>query len=79
MPLEEGTPAQVTCYSGASYAERPTEIRAFGKQYRIEKITAEGRTPLEKWFQVVTENGQRLRLMYHPAQDRWTVSGLDAE
>lgn len=67
---------EVICRSSSSYAERPLEVRAGEKHYRVERIVAEGRTPDEKWFKIVTACGQSLTLRYHISEDTWLVPEL---
>lgn len=78
MSPESGTQVEVKCHSGYTYDERPVEFRVGGQVYRVTSITAEGRTPEGKWFQVVTGSGQTFRLSYFPAEDKWSISGLDS-
>jgi hypothetical protein len=79
MPDKTAPQVEVKCHSGHTYAERPQEVLLGSKRYIVAKIIAEGHTPEGKWFQAVTESGQTIRLIYHPAKDHWTVTGLDME
>lgn len=76
MHARTNSHVDVICRSSSSYAERPLEVRAGEKRYRVERILAEGRTPDEKWFKVVTTCGQRLTLRYHNSEDAWSVPEL---
>lgn len=66
----------VICHSGYTYAERPLEVHHGGKIYQIARVLSESRTPQEKRFQVVTEDGLTFMLIYHFADDCWSVPEL---
>ena len=76
MPAQTSSHVDVICHSSSSYAERPLEVRDGEHRYMVEQIVAEGRTPEEKWFKVVTACGQRLTLQYNISADTWSVPEL---
>jgi len=76
MQAKASSQVEVICRSSSSYAERPLEVRYGEKLYQVEHILAEGRTPDEKWFKVVTACGHRLTLRYHISDDCWSVPEL---
>ena len=63
----------VECYSGHTYAERPKALCHNGKQYEIEAIEAQWRSPEGKHFQVTAMNGDVFELIYDQATDNWKI------
>ena len=63
----------VTCYSGGSYADRPTLIRWRDADLAVTSIETVWREPGRKHFRVRTEDGRLFELCYHEDTDRWTA------
>lgn len=63
----------VRCHSGYTYAQRPMSFRHEGKEYQIERIIAEKRTPWGKSFLVAAESGGVFELSYDESGDAWQV------
>lgn len=63
----------VECYSGVEYAEQPRKFLWRGEWRTVRLIAAEGRTADEKYFEVLDEAGEKFRLAYRTAADRWTI------
>jgi hypothetical protein len=69
--------AQVTCYSGHSYAERPVRFESAGIEYNVAGIVHQYRTPEGRKFLVRATNGCQFTITYLEAQDDWQVSPHD--
>lgn len=69
--------AQVWCYAGSSYAQRPLAFLWQGQQMEVAAVSAEWRTPDGKTFLVRTPNGQVFKLVYNHQQDDWLVELID--
>lgn len=67
-------PAWVECYSGASYAERPTALTWQGRRLVIEEIERAWREPTGPAFRVRTMDGRRFELRYDESRDKWTIN-----
>jgi hypothetical protein len=63
----------VECHSDFAYAERPIAVTWDGQRLEIVKILAEWRTPDDKWFRVLTKNGQEFVLTYREATNDWHI------
>lgn len=66
-------PAQVECYSGGEYAERPRVLYWQGMRLEIAEIMASWRTPAGKRFQVRMQDGWVFELAYSFETDAWTI------
>lgn len=68
--------AEVVCYSGYRYAERPRAFTWQGRRYRVQAVRREWRTPQRLSFQVVTDEGEEYLLCYWEEADLWSVKEL---
>jgi hypothetical protein len=64
---------QVACYSGRTYAERPTAFLWEGTEQRVRKIEREWLEPGEKHFRLRTEDDRLFELCYYEDGDHWSV------
>jgi hypothetical protein len=64
---------KVECYSGYTFAERPTGFVWGGKRHQIERILAQWRLPEGPGFRVVTTDGTQFKLTYNEIQDQWLL------
>ncbi len=71
--MERGR-VQVACYSGRTYAERPTAFLWEGIEQRVRKIEREWQEPGEKHFRIYTEDDRLFELCYYEDGDRWLVT-----
>jgi len=67
---------QVQCYSGRTYAERPTSFVWQGVFYKVEKVEREWREPGERRFRVCTEDNKSFELCYNEQKDEWSLIEL---
>ena len=70
----EHDPARVTCYSGRSFAERPTSFLWEGTEHRVRKVETEWRAPGGRHFRVRTGDDRLFELCYDEASDRWSAT-----
>jgi len=68
--------AEVECYSGYRYGERPRAFTWQGRARRVRAVTREWRTPQGLSFQVVTDEGEEYLLCYWEEADLWSVKEL---
>ena len=70
----------VHCYSGHTYADRPSSFDWQGERHVIARIESTTRTldrdsgVVGMLFSVLTTSGRRFRLTYEAAKDRWTIA-----
>ena len=64
---------KVSCYSGHTYAERPTSFEWEGTEYAVEKIEKEWREPDRKYFQVRTKGNKLFQLCYNETNKQWSL------
>jgi hypothetical protein len=64
---------KVACYSGRSYAERPTAFIWEGAEHKVRDIEREWLEPGEKHFRLRTEDDRLFELCYYEKGDRWSV------
>ena len=69
--------AQVTCYSGRVYADRPVSFVWQGKQHKVKEVERECQEPGEKYFQVLTTDGKHFKLWYNENQDWWSAAEIE--
>ena len=69
----EHEPARVTCYSGRTYAERPTSFYWKGQEHIVKTIESEWREPGERHFRLRTEDDRLFELCYDEDTDKWLV------
>ena len=74
MDHEVDSAPRVICYSGFTYAERPTALVYNGKKEKIDQIEAQWASPAGKGFIVRLANGRRYQLDYDEAGCTWQVS-----
>lgn len=63
--------AQVTCYAGRKYPERPTSFVWRDEEQIVEAIEGEWMTPEGPHFRVRTSAGERFHLVYFWEADEW--------
>jgi len=63
--------AQVTCYAGRKYPERPTSFVWQDEEQIIEAIEGEWMTPEGPHFWVRTSVGEHFHLVYSQEADQW--------
>ncbi len=64
---------RVRCYAGTRYPERPTALEWEGCWLDVLEVLGQSRSPHGLAFEVVAEDHQRYRLVWHEADDLWTV------
>ena len=69
----EHEPARVTCYSGRTYAERPTSFYWKGQEHRVKRVESEWQEPGERHFRLRTEDDRTFDLCYDENADMWLV------
>ena len=67
---------RVECYSGDTYAERPTALHWDNHRLEINFVETQWRSPGERCFRVRTQNNQRFELQYHECSDCWQINPL---
>ena len=63
--------AQVNCYSGHTYAERPRSFVWKGTELGVKEVLREWREPGEKRFQVRAEDDRIFELCYDEGGGGW--------
>jgi len=63
----------VECYSGHTFAERPTAFVWQGRRYPIQRIVKQWRAPEGPGFRVLAADGAQFELVYHETQDEWSL------
>ncbi|MFC2058860.1 hypothetical protein ACFLTS_04365 [Chloroflexota bacterium] len=66
-------PVQVRCYSGHTYAERPSSFILDSIEQTVRIIEKEWREPGEKRFRVRTEDDRIFNLRYNEQKDNWSA------
>lgn len=69
-------PIQVTCYSGRTYADRPSSFIWQDRKCEVEKIEKEWVEPGEKHFIVRSQDEKRFELCYIEREDSWSLIEL---
>ena len=64
---------RVSCYSGHTYAERPTSFEWEGTEYEVEEIEKAWQEPGKKYFQVRTKDNKLFRLCYNETEKQWSL------
>jgi hypothetical protein len=67
---------KVRCYSGRTYAERPSSFLWQDTEYEIQKIEKTWLELGQRHFQVRTTNSQRFHLWYDEAKEEWSLIPL---
>ncbi|MCS6962602.1 hypothetical protein [Thermoflexus sp.] len=65
--------AQVRCYAGSTYPERPESLEWEGTEKSVAEILHRWRTPETLGFRVRTIDGMTFDLIYDLRSDQWTV------
>jgi len=65
--------ANVRCYAGASYPERPVAFEWEGRWLEVVEVRRQARTPEGLRFDVLAEDGQRYRLDWHATAGEWAI------
>jgi hypothetical protein len=63
----------VECYSGQTYAERPSAIHWEGERLEISEILSRWRTPEHRHFLVRIDQTKLFKLTYNENDDIWTI------
>ena len=66
----------VECYSGHTYAQRPTAFVQRNERHTIERILEQWRSPDGPGFRAVTTDGIHILLAYHEMNDKWYLQRL---
>jgi DNA-binding Lrp family transcriptional regulator len=64
---------EVHCYSGHTYAGRPTSFVWQNAIYKVKAVEKEWREPGTKHFRISTEDNKFFELCYNEQQDEWSV------
>lgn len=67
---------EVNCYSSFTYAERPKSFRWEGKVYRVQGVVKLWQEPMERCFQVRTEDNKLFILCYNERKGKWSLVEL---
>ncbi len=67
---------KVECYSGHTYAERPTAFVWQGRRYQVERVLQQWRSPDGPGFRLLTTDGGQFELTYDENQDEWSLHPL---
>ncbi len=65
--------AQVECYSGSRYGERPLSFLVADKRYVVKQVEESWRTPSALHFRVRTDDDEVYELAYNEEADQWHV------
>ena len=65
--------ANVRCYAGASYPERPVAFEWAGQWLDVAEVLRQARTPEGLVFDVLVEDGRRYRLEWDANEDHWSI------
>jgi hypothetical protein len=65
---------EVSCYSGHTYAQRPTSFHWQGINYEVAEIEKEWQEPGKRCFQVRTADNKQCRLCYNELHNRWSIT-----
>ncbi len=65
--------ANVRCYAGTRYPERPVAFQLEGRWLGVTQIERQARTPTEFSFWVQAENGVCYRLRWQLVDDQWII------
>lgn len=66
---------RVECRAEYTYPQRPVAVWLEGRRLRVSEVLREWRTPEGRAFDVLLENGHRLRLAYREDTHHWSVQG----
>ncbi len=65
--------ANVRCYAGASYPERPAAFEWEGGWLDVIEVRRQVRTPAGLRFEVLAQDGRRYRLDWDAKADDWAI------
>jgi hypothetical protein len=65
--------ANVRCYAGASYPERPVAFEWKERWLEVDELIRQARTPGGLVFDVLAEDGRGYRLAWNAGTDEWVV------
>ncbi len=65
--------ADVRCYAGASYPERPVAFEWEGGWLDVIEVRRQFRTPAGLRFEVMAQDGRRYRLDWDAKADVWAI------
>lgn len=68
---------RVECYSGATYAERPTALWWEDQRLEVEAVESRWRSPNARTFHVRTVGGRRFEVHFDEQLDSWQVHPLE--
>ncbi|MDM7998459.1 MAG: hypothetical protein QUS33_00280 [Dehalococcoidia bacterium] len=71
--------AQVMCYSGCKYADRPVSFTLDGITYAVERVEKEWQEPGTRHFRVCTREKTRAHLCYNERHCAWSVSDISGK
>jgi hypothetical protein len=71
-----GEGAQVECYSGSRYGERPLRFLFADKRYLVKEVEESWRTPTALHFRVRTVDAESFELTYNERDDQWHILSL---
>jgi len=64
---------KVNCYSGHTYAERPTSFEWEETEYEVDKVEKAWQEPGKKYFQVRTRDNKLFQLCYNETNKQWSL------
>lgn len=67
---------KVECYSGHTFAERPTAFVWRGHRYQVERVVKQWRSPRGPGFRLCTSGGGQFELIYDEVQDEWSLKEI---
>ena len=67
---------KVNCYSGHTYAERPSSFLWQGIQYEVQEIEKEWQEPGARYFRVRTADNKLFQLCYNEIAKQWSLVEL---
>jgi hypothetical protein len=65
--------ADVRCYAGAGYPERPLAFEWEGRWQEVIELLRRAHTPDGLMFDVLAEDGRRYRLAWDARTDEWAI------
>jgi hypothetical protein len=65
--------ANVRCYAGASYPERPVAFEWKGRWLEVVEILRQAHTPEGLVFDVLAGDGCKYRLAWNAETDEWAI------
>ena len=76
---QSGEEAQVRCYSGHVYPERPVAFLWEGIERQVAEIEQASREPGVRVFIVRDNDGNKFRISYQESGDRWIIVPVTPE